>query len=112
MQELVLLQERESILTPRSTHHITTDLTLPTFSCAVKGKWLILIVRILFSSMSILAGDTVTVEMHQQPGDRSCSTEAIGMTSPPALSTVPNSAVDKRWQPRRSCHCLHVSLGL
>lgn len=25
-----------------------------------------------------LAGDTVTVEMHQQPGDRSCSNEAIG----------------------------------
>lgn len=24
------------------------------------------------------AGDTVTVEMHQQPGDRSCSNEAIG----------------------------------
>ncbi|KAH8103861.1 glycosyl hydrolase family 61-domain-containing protein [Cristinia sonorae] len=26
----------------------------------------------------VAAGDTVTVEMHQQPGDRSCSTEAIG----------------------------------
>lgn len=25
-----------------------------------------------------IAGDLVTVEMHQQPGDRSCSTEAIG----------------------------------
>ena len=24
------------------------------------------------------AGDTVTVEMHQQPDDRSCATEAIG----------------------------------
>jgi lytic cellulose monooxygenase (C1-hydroxylating) len=27
---------------------------------------------------AVKAGDTVTVEMHQQPGDRSCSTEAIG----------------------------------
>ncbi|KAI9690663.1 MAG: hypothetical protein M1820_009923 [Bogoriella megaspora] len=27
---------------------------------------------------SVAAGDTVTVEMHQQPGDRDCSTEAIG----------------------------------
>lgn len=25
-----------------------------------------------------LAGDSVTVEMHQQPNDRSCSDEAIG----------------------------------
>lgn len=25
-----------------------------------------------------VAGDTVTVEMHQQPGDRSCADEAIG----------------------------------
>lgn len=24
------------------------------------------------------AGDAVTVEMHQQPGDRSCANEAIG----------------------------------
>lgn len=27
---------------------------------------------------AVAAGSTVTVEMHQQPGDRSCSTEAIG----------------------------------
>lgn len=27
---------------------------------------------------SVAAGSTVTVEMHQQPGDRTCSTEAIG----------------------------------
>ncbi|KAI1822632.1 carbohydrate-binding module family 1 protein [Xylaria intraflava] len=27
---------------------------------------------------SVAAGSTVTVEMHQQPGDRSCSSEAIG----------------------------------
>ncbi|KAI8963131.1 lytic polysaccharide monooxygenase [Daldinia sp. FL1419] len=27
---------------------------------------------------SVAAGDVVTVEMHQQPGDRSCATEAIG----------------------------------
>ncbi|KAI8625565.1 carbohydrate-binding module family 1 protein [Xylariaceae sp. FL1651] len=27
---------------------------------------------------SVAAGSTVTVEMHQQPGDRSCSNEAIG----------------------------------
>ena len=26
------------------------------------------------------AGDTVTAEMHQQPGDRSCASEAIGKT--------------------------------
>ena len=25
-----------------------------------------------------VAGDQVTVEMHQQPGDRSCANEAIG----------------------------------
>ncbi|KAF1945484.1 hypothetical protein EJ02DRAFT_441862 [Clathrospora elynae] len=30
------------------------------------------------SKCSVAAGDTVTVEMHQQNGDRSCSTEAIG----------------------------------
>lgn len=29
-------------------------------------------------SNSILAGDTVTVEMHQQPGDRDCTREALG----------------------------------
>jgi len=27
---------------------------------------------------SVAAGKTVTVEMHQQPGDRSCKNEAIG----------------------------------
>ena len=27
---------------------------------------------------SLVAGDQVTVEMHQQPGDRSCANEAIG----------------------------------
>lgn len=27
---------------------------------------------------SVTAGDTVTVEMHQQPDDRSCANEAIG----------------------------------
>jgi cellulase len=26
----------------------------------------------------VVAGQTVTVEMHQQPGDRSCGQEAIG----------------------------------
>ena len=27
---------------------------------------------------SLVAGDQVTVEMHQQPGDRTCANEAIG----------------------------------
>lgn len=27
---------------------------------------------------AVAAGDKITVEMHQQPGDRSCSNEAIG----------------------------------
>lgn len=30
------------------------------------------------SKCAVNAGSTVTVEMHQQPGDRSCSSEAIG----------------------------------
>ncbi|KAJ3481904.1 hypothetical protein NLI96_g7345 [Meripilus lineatus] len=30
------------------------------------------------STCSVAAGTTVTIEMHQQPGDRSCSNEAIG----------------------------------
>lgn len=30
------------------------------------------------SKCPVTAGSTVTVEMHQQPGDRSCSNEAIG----------------------------------
>ncbi|KAK3937317.1 glycoside hydrolase [Diplogelasinospora grovesii] len=30
------------------------------------------------SKCPVKAGSTVTVEMHQQPGDRSCSNEAIG----------------------------------
>ncbi|XXG94299.1 hypothetical protein Hte_000553 [Hypoxylon texense] len=30
------------------------------------------------SKCSVAAGDTVTVEMHQQPGDRDCSREALG----------------------------------
>ncbi|KAG8906766.1 hypothetical protein FRC00_012353 [Tulasnella sp. 408] len=30
------------------------------------------------SDCTVAAGSTVGVEMHQQPGDRSCSTEAIG----------------------------------
>ncbi|KAK7518579.1 glycoside hydrolase family 61 protein [Phyllosticta citriasiana] len=30
------------------------------------------------STCSVTAGDTLTVEMHQQDGDRSCSTDAIG----------------------------------
>ncbi len=29
-------------------------------------------------SLCVAAGDEVTVEMHQQPGDRSCANEAIG----------------------------------
>ncbi|KAH9897270.1 glycoside hydrolase family 61 protein [Xylariomycetidae sp. FL2044] len=29
-------------------------------------------------SCSVAAGDTVTIEMHQQPGDRSCTNEALG----------------------------------
>ena len=32
----------------------------------------------LFFTDCLLAGDAVTVEMHQQPGDRSCADEAIG----------------------------------
>ena len=28
--------------------------------------------------LQFLAGDSVTVEMHQQPNDRSCANEAIG----------------------------------
>lgn len=28
--------------------------------------------------MQYSAGDTLTVEMHQQPGDRSCANQAIG----------------------------------
>ncbi|KAI4863434.1 glycoside hydrolase family 61 protein [Hypoxylon rubiginosum] len=30
------------------------------------------------SKCSVAAGDTVTVEMHQQPGDRDCTREALG----------------------------------
>ncbi|KAI1848582.1 hypothetical protein JX265_011564 [Neoarthrinium moseri] len=30
------------------------------------------------SKCNVKAGDTVTIEIHQQPGDRSCNTEAIG----------------------------------
>ncbi|TFK66435.1 hypothetical protein BDN72DRAFT_146893 [Pluteus cervinus] len=30
------------------------------------------------STCAVNAGDTVSVEMHQQPGDRTCTTEAIG----------------------------------
>ncbi|KAF2474916.1 uncharacterized protein BDR25DRAFT_215241 [Lindgomyces ingoldianus] len=30
------------------------------------------------SKCSVAPGDTVTIEMHQQPGDRSCANEAIG----------------------------------
>jgi cellulase len=30
------------------------------------------------SKCGVAAGDTVTIEMHQQAGDRSCATEAIG----------------------------------
>ena len=30
------------------------------------------------SKCTVAAGETVTVEMHQQPGDRSCKNEAIG----------------------------------
>lgn len=30
------------------------------------------------SKLVDIAGDTVTVEMHQQPNDRSCANEAIG----------------------------------
>ena len=30
------------------------------------------------SKCSVAPGDTVTIEMHQQPNDRKCSTEAIG----------------------------------
>jgi cellulase len=30
------------------------------------------------SKCSVVAGQTVTVEMHQQPGDRSCINQAIG----------------------------------
>ena len=38
----------------------------------------ILVFIILIIMMFHAAGDQVTVEMHQQPGDRSCANEAIG----------------------------------
>lgn len=45
--------------------------------CTVAGM-LTSIVYILLQLTWILAGGNVTVEMHQQPGDRSCANEAIG----------------------------------
>ena len=38
----------------------------------------ILVFIVLIIMMFHAAGDQVTVEMHQQPGDRSCANEAIG----------------------------------
>jgi len=55
---------------PQSNNPVTdvtsTDLTCNVSPSAAHGK------------CSVNPGDSVTVEMHQQPGDRSCANEAIG----------------------------------
>lgn len=49
-----------------------TDVTSPDIRCNVGGA------KGVSSVCEATAGKTMAVEMHQQPGDRKCSTEAIG----------------------------------
>ncbi|CAE6452898.1 unnamed protein product [Rhizoctonia solani] len=49
-----------------------TDLTSKTLACNANGE------VAAAKTCSIAAGTKVAVEMHQQPGDRNCATEAIG----------------------------------
>ncbi|CAL1715503.1 unnamed protein product [Somion occarium] len=59
------------VRTPASNSPVTS-VTTPDLACNVGGT------TAAASTCTVPAGGTVTVEMHQQPGDRSCSTEAIG----------------------------------
>ncbi|CCO34834.1 Endo-beta-1,4-glucanase D Short=Endoglucanase D [Rhizoctonia solani AG-1 IB] len=49
-----------------------TDLTSNTLACNTNGE------VAAASTCPVAAGTKVAVEMHQQPGDRNCATEAIG----------------------------------
>lgn len=44
----------------------------------------------------ILAGASMTVEMHQQPGDRACGTEAIGGAHHGPLSVYMSKVADAK----------------
>lgn len=51
---------------------------LPALVSALSTVWSFIFDVNSGSLTKYLAGDAVTVEMHQQPGDRSCANEAIG----------------------------------
>ena len=48
--------------------------------CEVQRKYKLMYMYISLLKLlyNTIAGDEITVEMHQQPGDRSCSNEALG----------------------------------
>ncbi|OBT66747.1 hypothetical protein VE03_04061 [Pseudogymnoascus sp. 23342-1-I1] len=64
-------QEGTCIRTPPSNSPVTSA-TSNDITCNVGGA------TGVAGLCSVAAGQTVTVEMHAQPGDRSCSSEAIG----------------------------------
>ncbi|KAK1756398.1 putative endo-beta-1,4-glucanase [Echria macrotheca] len=55
-----------------SNNSPVTDVASPTLACNVNGA------KPASSVCSAAAGSSFTVEMHQQPNDRSCTSEAIG----------------------------------
>ncbi|KAG8687600.1 hypothetical protein FRC11_006919 [Ceratobasidium sp. 423] len=64
-------QGNKCVRTPANNSPIT-DLTSNTLACNVNGE------VAASATCPIAAGSKVAVEMHQQPGDRNCETEAIG----------------------------------
>ncbi|CAE6506956.1 unnamed protein product [Rhizoctonia solani] len=64
-------QGNKYVRTPLNNSPIT-DLTSKTLACNNNGE------VAAAATLSIAAGAKVAVEMHQQPGDRNCATEAIG----------------------------------
>ncbi|KAI0076613.1 hypothetical protein K474DRAFT_1772430 [Panus rudis PR-1116 ss-1] len=64
-------QAGANVRTPASNSPVTS-VTTPDLACNVGGT------TPAASTISVPAGGKVTVEMHQQPGDRTCTTEAIG----------------------------------
>ncbi|KAJ1303523.1 hypothetical protein OPQ81_011708 [Rhizoctonia solani] len=64
-------QGNKCVRTPLNNSPIT-DLSSKTLACNNNGE------VAAAATCSVAAGTKVAVEMHQQPGDRSCATEAIG----------------------------------
>ncbi|KAF1989026.1 lytic polysaccharide monooxygenase [Aulographum hederae CBS 113979] len=64
--------EAETCVRPASTNSPITSVTSPDIRCNAGGA------KGVAGLCKVSAGSPVSVEMHQQPGDRSCTNEALG----------------------------------